>query len=69
MRDQSGLGPFKIAVLGDAGVGKTSLISRIKTGTSSNEYVPTIDYESGDVNWLTVRSAPVILPRCPSVSR
>lgn len=58
MKDQSGLGPFKIAVLGDAGVGKTSLLSRLKTGTFSDEYVPTIDYGIGDVNWNTVRNSP-----------
>ncbi|KAJ5095009.1 hypothetical protein N7532_007300 [Penicillium argentinense] len=57
------LGPFKVAVLGDAGVGKRSLISQKREGKFNLEYMPTIGYEICPLPWTTNHGT-IILDLC-----
>lgn len=44
---------FKVALIGDGAVGKTSLMSRHKTGEFKRQYVPTIGAEVVPLDFFT----------------
>jgi GTPase SAR1 family protein len=44
---------FRIGVVGDSGVGKTSFIRRIATRHWYSDYIPTVDMTTTSVNWNT----------------
>jgi small GTP-binding protein len=47
------IGKFKILLLGDTRVGKTTMINRIKTGDFNKKYTPTVSFEENKLLYET----------------
>jgi len=54
------LGPYKLLLLGDEGVGKTALFKRNDTGTFDKTYIPTAEVEISALQFVT-RSGDIVV--------